>query len=66
MNRHLRRPNAVMARHNKFVADYVHHLPEVLPDTPLEPERVFHDMPDLPRAQSGTFSVSDGTHQGTT
>jgi hypothetical protein len=31
-----------MARHNKFVADYVHHLPEIPTDTPLEPGRVFH------------------------
>jgi hypothetical protein len=33
-----------MARHNKFVADYVHHLPQVSPDAPLEPGRLFHDV----------------------
>jgi hypothetical protein len=32
MNRHERRPQAVMARHNRFVAEYVHHLPEVGPE----------------------------------
>jgi hypothetical protein len=31
-----------MARHNKFVADYVHQLPEVSPDAAPEPGRVFH------------------------
>jgi hypothetical protein len=41
MNRHERRRNAVMARHNRFVADYVHHLPEVSPDAAPEPGRVF-------------------------
>ena len=31
MNRHDRRRKAVMARHNRFVSEYVHHLPEVGP-----------------------------------
>jgi hypothetical protein len=42
MNRHERRRAEAKTRHNKFVADYVRHLPEVSPDTPLEPGRVFH------------------------
>jgi hypothetical protein len=29
MNRHERRRQAAMAGHNSFVAEYVHHLPEV-------------------------------------
>ena len=32
MNRHERRRRAAMARENKFVDEYVHHLPEVGPD----------------------------------
>ncbi len=32
MNRHLRRRQAAMAGHNRFVAEYVHHLPEVGPE----------------------------------
>ena len=31
MNRHDRRRQAAMAGHNRFVAEYVHHLPEVGP-----------------------------------
>ena len=32
MNRHERRRKAAMAKHNRFVNDYVHHLPEVGPE----------------------------------
>ena len=32
MNRHQRRRRAVMDKHNSFVRDYVHHLPEAGPD----------------------------------
>jgi hypothetical protein len=32
MNRHQRRRRAVMDKHNRFVRDYVHHLPEAGPD----------------------------------
>jgi hypothetical protein len=32
MNRHERRRSAAERRHNRFVQDYVHHLPEVGPE----------------------------------
>jgi hypothetical protein len=32
MNRHERRRKAVMQKQNKFVNEYVHHLPEVGPE----------------------------------
>ena len=32
MNRHERRRKAAIARQNKFVNDYVHHLPETGPE----------------------------------
>jgi hypothetical protein len=41
MNRHERRRTAAQARHNKFVADCVSHLPEVSPAAAPEPRRVF-------------------------
>jgi hypothetical protein len=37
MNRHERRRKAAMAKHNSFVNDYVHHLPEVGPDVLRKP-----------------------------
>lgn len=39
MNRHQRRRKAAM---NKFVNDYVHQLPEVPLDDPMEPGKVSH------------------------
>ena len=47
MNRHDRRRQAAMQRENKFVEDYVLHLPEVGPDVLGKPGVthvvVFHD-----------------------
>jgi hypothetical protein len=37
MNRHERRRQAARQRHNRFVADYVNHLPEVGPDAIGQP-----------------------------
>lgn len=42
MNRHERRRSAVMQKQNKFVNEYVHHLPEVPVDAPVEPGRIYH------------------------
>jgi hypothetical protein len=48
MNRHERRPTAKLAGqrtkawNNKFVTNYVEHLPEVPPNAPEERGRVYH------------------------
>jgi hypothetical protein len=42
MNRHQRRRARRMARHNRFYETYVQYLPQVAPDAPLEPGRVYH------------------------
>jgi hypothetical protein len=42
MNRQQRRRQAAMAKQNKFVTDYVQHLPEVGPETIRKPGRVCH------------------------
>jgi hypothetical protein len=42
MNRHERRRNTAMRGQNKFVNEYVRHLPEIPLDAPLEPGRTYH------------------------
>jgi hypothetical protein len=42
MNRHERRRQAAKARHNKFVDEYVHHLPEVGPEAMGQPGSIVH------------------------
>jgi hypothetical protein len=42
MNRHERRRKVVMERQDRFVYDYVHYLPEIPVDAPVEPGRVYH------------------------
>jgi hypothetical protein len=43
MNRHERRRKAVMEKQNRFVSEYVHHLPEVGPDVLSKPG-VYHTV----------------------
>lgn len=44
MNRHERRRAKRMARENKFVDEYVSHLPQVPVDAPLERGRLYHTV----------------------
>ena len=37
-----RKSERVRSRHNAFFRSYIRHLPEVEPDAPLEPGRVYH------------------------
>jgi hypothetical protein len=42
MNRHQRRRQAAIAKQNKFVTDYVEHLPETRPEVLRKPGTVSH------------------------
>lgn len=37
-----RKCERIRSRHNAFFCDYIRHLPQLAPDAPLEPGRVYH------------------------